>query len=150
MMNMEDLKEFMKTVDRIGTKHGLVQNDQYYSQIIQFVNTTFGIITNIDEDRVKNIQTLQANQTITLRNFIDGFQQPSQQIQSGDSRLSSLSKLVESEKEQRNSMYTNMRFIIEKSIDKMAVVLNEFKKDADDTNQKNSINKYIRNQYKLL
>jgi hypothetical protein len=58
--------------------------------------------------------------------------------------------LVESEKEQRNTMYTNMRFIIEKSIDKMAVVLNEFKKDADDITQKNSINKYIRNQYKLL
>ena len=33
-MNMEDLKEFTKVVDKISIKHKLVSNDQVYSKII--------------------------------------------------------------------------------------------------------------------
>ncbi len=63
--------------------------------------------------------------------------------------MNSLTKLVETEKEERNEMYTNMRFIINKSIEKIGAVLDEFQKDDISTN-KHSINKYVRNQYKLL
>jgi len=47
-------------------------------------------------------------------------------------------------------MYTNIRFIIERSIGELEKILDEFKKDTTDTTKKDSINKYIRNQYKLL
>ena len=40
-------------------------------------------------------------------------------IHVGDSRLSSLSKLVEVEREEKNDIYTNIRFIIERSISKI-------------------------------
>ena len=48
-------------------------------------------------------------------------------------------------------MYTNMRFIIEKSIGRIGEVLEEFNKERDSNNDNvQSIHKYIRNQYKLL
>lgn len=57
-MSMEDLKQFMTVVDKIGTKHQLTTNDQFYSKIIQFVNLNFGLISNFDSDQLDNLNRI--------------------------------------------------------------------------------------------
>ena len=142
----EDLKEFIKAVNKIMSKHNVSSNDQVYSKIVEYVNNTFGIISNIDRDNIEKLEEIQQNQPISLSTFISGYNQPLQPIQSGDARLGSLTKLIQEEKQEPTILYTNIQFIIQRTISKMRKVLRKFNL-ADDTS---SINKYIRNQYKLL
>ena len=49
-MNIEDMNEFMKAVDRMMSKYNLINNDQVYQKIVSYVNHSYGIISNIDRD----------------------------------------------------------------------------------------------------
>ena len=52
-MLVEDLNEFIKQINRIMTKYSLTNNDQVYSRIVEFVNNTFGVISNIDRENIE-------------------------------------------------------------------------------------------------
>lgn len=75
-MNIEDMEEFIKAVDRIMTKYELTNNDQVYQKIVSYVNQQYGIISNIDRDQLRTSRELNDQHILSLRDFLTNNEQP--------------------------------------------------------------------------